>query len=1131
MSRVFAAGSTESAVYDGTPPVTAAPFTVAAWARRTDTGSFRTVIGIGDKDVTNHQWYLQMYDFGSKSVKWEVQAGGTTANSTAPGNWVQNQWHHVAGVEASSTSRTCYLDGSPDATPDTTSRAPSGADRISIGKVAESSPAAGEYFTGDVAEVGVWDVALTDAEIASLAKGVTPPNIRPANLVFYAPMVRDDTVVRDLVGGLSLTLTGTSASAHPRVFRKRPRSQQTVIAIQPSGAIAATLQKALFSGSGTQTQTGTIAATLQAATAALSGTHTTGAEGTVSATMQAATASFVGAMQPSGTVAATMQPATFNGAAAQVLAGAIAAELQNPTFAATGTQTIAGTIAAALTKALFTGAGAQAQTGTITATLQEPTATLVGVMQPSGTIVSTLAYPLFTGTALVGNTRMAYSVYIDLDGTILLSDDTDVAGNVIGEGRGVGNVAVHVERGHDVARVLSPPVAGLARFTLDNVDGTYDIGTDLRAGLLTRVEATYLSTRYPLFTGILDHPTRSQPDVRLPYVTVEVLGRLARLAGINVSTGLYADITTSDAIGYLLDAAGFPKNAPAYLDSLTPAGGWNLDSTSGDDPDTSGNGNDAVITLGSGVRGDTAIEDGGTLSTDFDGANTRFAVAADAAINDHFATGGLTLAFINADSDGESDTGIILSKGYEFYVSDQSGSAMRLQFVQGFSTTAGSWRTTDRVITVGTNYLVAVYYDRTTGTSADPTMWVCDLDAETYTKLTVGSGLTEVSTPSGTVTTDTATGLQIGGASGGSRCFDGNIGSVRVYGDVGDVTYWEPLIKTASVRASNAPRHIDDGLTTMDWWWLDSEDALQALETLKNTEGPGAALYEDATGALVFKNRHARSTEARSSTVQTTFTDSAEPRPSSPLTYDPGLKDVINRCEIEVVRRSAQALGEVWALGETVIIAAGETKMFVARASDPFKNAATPSSGAGDYTVSTGTLTTISLDRTSGAQVTITLYSASGCTITGLRLRAESVEVVNTTTITHSVDMSTSQEAYGVSTYRLPTRREIPAPTAQSFADAVVSYYQDGRPTLRMTVESNFDDDRKTAVLTREVGDRVHVTIGDDLDADFWIEHVEHNINTMSVHDTVFSLTEANEVVSYFVLGTSQLNGTDVLTF
>lgn len=400
MSRVFAAGSSEHATYDGTPPVTAAPFTVSLWARCTDSGSsiFRRAFGLGDKDVTNQQWSINFRNFGGRSVQFTVQtASGEVTSQT--GAWSPNQWHHAAGVEASSTSHTAYLDGVA-ATTNTTSRAPSGADRISIGKPAESSPASSEYFTGDIAEVGIWDVDLTAAEILSLSKGVTPPNIRPGNLVFYAPLVRDDSAGRDLVGGLSLTYTGTSASAHPRVFRKNPRMRRSFIIPFNTGTIAATLQKATFSGSGAKIYTGTIGASLQKATAAMTGSQAGGTEGTVSATMQKATASLTGAMQPSGTVTATMRKATFSGSATQTQTGTITAALQKATASLSGAQVYTGTIAAALQKAVFSGAGAQIYTGTVAATMQKPTAALVGVMQPSGVIAVTMRKATFSGAGL-----------------------------------------------------------------------------------------------------------------------------------------------------------------------------------------------------------------------------------------------------------------------------------------------------------------------------------------------------------------------------------------------------------------------------------------------------------------------------------------------------------------------------------------------------------------------------------------------------------------------------------------------------------------------------------------------------------------------------------------------------------
>jgi len=66
------------------------------------------------------------------------------------------------------------------------------------------------------AEVGIWNVALTADEIASLAKGMTCDKVRPQSLVFYAPLVRN---LQDVRGGLTITNNNTATVAvHPRVY-------------------------------------------------------------------------------------------------------------------------------------------------------------------------------------------------------------------------------------------------------------------------------------------------------------------------------------------------------------------------------------------------------------------------------------------------------------------------------------------------------------------------------------------------------------------------------------------------------------------------------------------------------------------------------------------------------------------------------------------------------------------------------------------------------------------------------------------------------------------------------------------------------------------------------------------------
>lgn len=344
------------------------------------------------------------------------------------------------------------------------------------------------------------------------------------------------------------------------------------------------------------------------------------------------------------------------------------------------------------------------------------------------------------------------------------------------------------------------------------------------------------------------------------------------------------------------------------------------------------------------------------------------------------------------------------------------------------------------------------------------------------------------------------------------------------------------LLDAIGWPAGGSYRALDVGKTTLAWWWLDKQDAMQALVELLNSEGPGAAVYEDGAGRLVFKNRHARVTEARSTAVQTTFRSSgAEPLIEPPFVYDPGLQDVINVCSITVKTRAAQSSAQVWALGSTVTLSPGESISFTARQSDgdPFTAAVTPTSGGGDFVVSSGSLSSVTLDRTSGASVTVALVAGgSGAVVTGLRLRAQSVEVTNTTTRANTVDTSASRAQYGDQTppsgWRV--RAEIAVETAQDFVNAVVGFYQNGRPTAQLAVMANGDAARMTAALAREVGDRVRVIEENTpIDEPFTVEQVRHEITSPSTHITYFGLELASGA-DYGVWGTA-IWGTSVWGF
>ncbi len=73
-----------------------------------------------------------------------------------------------------------------------------------------------QFCDGRIAEVGIWNAALTAAEIASLAKGMACDKIRPQSLVFYAPLIRE---IQDVRGARTITNNNAATVAtHPRVY-------------------------------------------------------------------------------------------------------------------------------------------------------------------------------------------------------------------------------------------------------------------------------------------------------------------------------------------------------------------------------------------------------------------------------------------------------------------------------------------------------------------------------------------------------------------------------------------------------------------------------------------------------------------------------------------------------------------------------------------------------------------------------------------------------------------------------------------------------------------------------------------------------------------------------------------------
>jgi hypothetical protein len=160
---------------------------------------------IVDQFIFNSATYQFTREFSTADGQW-------SRTSPATSTWVDI----VLTYDGSSVANdpVYYENGSAlamseDNTPEGSITNTSGA--YSLGNRASDSA---RNWDGMLAEFAVWDVILDAAEAAALGKGVSPLLIRPASLVEYIPMIRDNVSFRRSAP----TVTATGIQPHPSVI-------------------------------------------------------------------------------------------------------------------------------------------------------------------------------------------------------------------------------------------------------------------------------------------------------------------------------------------------------------------------------------------------------------------------------------------------------------------------------------------------------------------------------------------------------------------------------------------------------------------------------------------------------------------------------------------------------------------------------------------------------------------------------------------------------------------------------------------------------------------------------------------------------------------------------------------------
>jgi Concanavalin A-like lectin/glucanases superfamily len=216
VARTFVAASSQK-LYAATAALTAAPLTLACWYRTT-TSAWKGLISLAHPSngfTGEFAVGLTSAGAGIGATRVVAEVNGGTGGTSAVSSISYSQagvWEHAAAVFTSSTARAAYLNGTNKGTA-TLSATPSGITDTWLG-----ADIFGDFHDGDLAEVGIWSIALSDLEVAVLAQGISPLLVRPEALVYYAPLLGQYAPEIDLVGRRNLTVTGATAAAHPRVW-------------------------------------------------------------------------------------------------------------------------------------------------------------------------------------------------------------------------------------------------------------------------------------------------------------------------------------------------------------------------------------------------------------------------------------------------------------------------------------------------------------------------------------------------------------------------------------------------------------------------------------------------------------------------------------------------------------------------------------------------------------------------------------------------------------------------------------------------------------------------------------------------------------------------------------------------
>ena len=210
MARDFN-GTTDYVEIDNSPTY-GTSYTVSCWVKVDPANTSSPFI---HRAKTAEQAIPFQIDFNANKFRIVVRdSAGVGISASSVTSITTNVWLSLCAIRNGNNVEVFFngvSDGTGSGTLGTLNSLPDGP---AIGAFFLASGTPNSYFKGHIAECAIWNVVLSDNEIASIAAGVKANRIRPHSLLAYIPIIGTSPEV-DMAGtGMTTTIFGTPARSN-----------------------------------------------------------------------------------------------------------------------------------------------------------------------------------------------------------------------------------------------------------------------------------------------------------------------------------------------------------------------------------------------------------------------------------------------------------------------------------------------------------------------------------------------------------------------------------------------------------------------------------------------------------------------------------------------------------------------------------------------------------------------------------------------------------------------------------------------------------------------------------------------------------------------------------------------------